>query len=393
MAFRRSRVAVALYFFLAGSCYATFVARIPTVKHALNINDGVLGLVLFSITFGIVAILPFAGRVIDRFGRRNVLCVSGVVFTAMLVAAGAAGGVVQIMVALTVFGVAFGLVDVAMNAEASRLEHEHERPLMSSFHAFYSIGELVAAAAAIFFATTGIGLVPSFLVFAVPLAVGAVLVAPWIKTGRATSPVEQGHLGETVRKPLNSYTFLVWLLAALATCGQVIEGAVAEWSGVYLRDSIHSSVGVAVYGYTAFALATTVGRLLGDRVEAKVGSRRLFRSAAAVAVLGFAAVLIVPTPAAVIAGFGVIGFGMSVIVPQLYAAAGRQDPTAADRNMALVAGVSNVGQLGGPVVIGALAAGMGLPVALLLPALMAVVLVCSARVLRTREKTALGVAG
>jgi len=360
----------------------------------VNINDGVLGLVLFSITFGIVVVLPFAGRVIDRFGRRNVLCVSGVVFTAMLVAAGAAGGVVQIMVALTVFGVAFGLVDVAMNAEASRLEHEHDRPLMSSFHAFYSIGELVAAAAAIVFASTGIGLVPSFLVFAVPLAVGAVLVAPWIKASRTAPPVEHGGLtGDQARKPLATYTFLVWVLAALATCGQVIEGAVAEWSGVYLRDSIHSSVGVAVYGYTAFALATTIGRLLGDRVEARLGGQRLFRSAAVVAVLGFVAVLTAPTPVTVIAGFGVIGFGMSVIVPQLYAAAGRLDPTSADRNMALVAGVSNIGQLGGPVVIGAIAAGMGLPVALLLPALMAVILVCSAGVLKARKKAVADVAG
>ena len=175
---------------------------------------------------------------------------------------------------------------------------------------------------------------------------------------------------------------MIWILGLLALCGQVGEGSAGDWSAVYLHVNLGAPAGVAVTALAAFSVTMAAGRLAGDRLAARFGPVRLVRASGLVAGLGLAAGLLIGTPAAAIAGFALLGLGLAGIFPQIVTAAARLDPEQAGRNIGRIAAVAYSGLLSGPVVIGAIASGVGLRDALLIPAALAVLVAAAAGVLR-----------
>ena len=183
---------------------------------------------------------------------------------------------------------------------------------------------------------------------------------------------------------------LIVALGVLAVCGLAAEGAAGDWSAVYLRDSLGTSAGFAALGFAAFSVTMTVGRAVGDRLIRRFGVVGLIRACGLIAAIGLAGGLAASNPAAAVAGFAVFGAGLSVVVPQVFAAGGRADPARPGSGLAKVVGLGYAGQSAGPAVIGAAASLVGLRLALAIPVLLALWIAVAAPVLRAPARTAYG---
>ena len=412
---RQSRIAVVGYFFVLGVATATWAARLPAIKESLRLSDGRLGLALFAVPAGSVLTLALSGRIADRFGAVRVLRVAGVLNPAALVPIGLARNLVALMATLAVYGSMAGLLDVSMNACGARLELGYERPIMSSLHAGYSIAGLAGAGIGGLSAWLGLSPLPTFTVTAAALIAGGLLAGPRVvlppvaaparsepdrpedpprrSPGQSVLPrgddpsslprgdsIPPAPPGRSPRNPLQ----LIWMMGLVALCGQVGEGSAGDWSAVYLHVNLGTSAGVAAVALGVFSVTMAAGRLAGDRLAARFGPVRLVRVSGLVAGLGMAAGLAIHAPAAAIAGFALLGLGLAGIFPQIVTAAARLDPEQAGRNIGRIAAVAYSGLLSGPVAIGAIASGVGLRDALLVPAALALGVTAAAGVMRPR---------
>jgi MFS family permease len=388
---RHSRVAILAYFFILGVGFAAWGARLPAIKQSLHLSDGRLGLALFAVPAGSVLTLALSGRIADRFGAVRVLRVAGVLFPAALVLAGLAGKLAWLMVTLAVFGAVAGLLDVSMNACGARLELGYGRPIMSSLHAGYSIAGLGGAAIGGVSAWLGASPLATFAVTAAALIVLGLLAGPHVFIP-AVTPREE-HPGDPAPS-IRNIQRVIWVLGLLALCGQVGEGSAGDWSAVYLHVNLGTSAGVAAVALGAFSVTMAAGRMAGDRLAARFGPVRLVRASGLVAGLGLAGGLLIDSvpglrpvwPAAAIAGFALLGLGLAGIFPQIVTAAARLDPEQAGRNIGRIASVSYTGLLSGPVVIGAIASGVGLRDALLVPAALALLVAAAAGVMKPARR-------
>ncbi len=368
---RRSRIAVITYFFILGAATAAWSARLPAIKAALHLSDGRLGLALFAVPAGSVVTLAFSGRIADRFGPGRVMRIGGLACPLALVPIGAARDLGWLMAALACYGAMAGLLDVAMNACGARLEVGYGRPILSSLHAGYSIAGLAGAGIGALSAGLGIGVLPTLAATAAVLIAGGLIAGPRVVIPPPAPLVEQPR--DAPHRSARQLSGLIWVLGLLALFGQVGEGSAGDWSAVYLHVDLHSSAAFAAAGLAAFSIMMAAGRVAGDRLAGRFGPVRLVRASGLVAGLGLAAGLLIGTPAAAVAGFALLGAGLAGLFPQIVSAAVRLDPDRAGRTIGRIAAIAYSGLLSGPVVIGAIASGVGLRDALLLPAALAVV--------------------
>ena len=383
-ALRWSRAAIFSYFFILGAATATWAARLPAIKESLGLSDGQLGLALFAVPAGSVLTLALSGRIADRFGAVRVLRIAGVLTPAALIPIGLAGNLAALMVTLAVYGAVAGLLDVSMNACGARLELGYDRPIMSSLHAGYSIAGLAGAGIGGISAWLGISPLAAFAAAAVALIVLGLLAAPRVVLPPAGAAPERPD-DPPPRTP-RQISAMIWILGLLALCGQVGEGSAGDWSAVYLHADLGAAPGVAAVALGAFSVTMAAGRVAGDRLAARFGPVRLVRASGLVAGLGLAAGLLIGTQAAAIAGFALLGLGLAGIFPQIVTVAARLDPARAGRNIGRIAAVAYSGLLTGPVVIGAIASGVGLRAALAVPAAQALLVAAAAGIMRPRLK-------
>ena len=382
---RSSRAAILAHFFVLGAATATWAARLPAIKAALHLSVYHLGLALFAVPAGSVLTLATSGRITDRFGAVRVLRIAGLAVPLALVAFGLGPQLHSLPlfgVALVLYGAVGGLLDVAMNACGARLEVAYGRPILSSLHAGYSIAGLAGAGLGGIFAALSIGPLPTFAVAAAGLGTMAMIAGQRVVLPPVI-PNEDRPDGPP-RLSARQISIVIWVLGLLALCGQLGEGAAGDWSAVYIHD-LGSSAGVAAAGLAAFSITMAAGRVVGDRLASRFGSVTLVRWSGLVAGLGLAAGLLIGDPAAAIGGFALLGAGLAGIFPQIVSSAARLDPEHAGRNIGRIAAVAYMGLLGGPVAIGAVAAGVGLRDALLVPAALSVLVAVLAGVMSPRE--------
>ena len=359
---QRGRIATSLVFLLFGITLGTWTARIPAIKHGLDLSDGWLSFALLAFAAGAITGMQSIGRVVDRFGSRRVMLPAAVAEGLVLIPPALMPNLVTLCLALFVFGAVHGSLNIAMNANAIEVQRAIGRPIISSSHAVYSIGGFLGASIGGLFAHAGLSARATF----VSVAVAMVALALWAAVWAMPASSQQAEKAETSTTKIDG----IILLGVLALCALVGEGAAADWSAVYLRDSLESSAGFAAAAYAAFAIMMTLGRLVGDRLAARFGPVRLVRGSALVAGAGLGAALLVDHRVAGVAGFGLLGAGLSCIAPQVFSAAGNRDPAYAGRALARVASIGYAGFLTGPVVIGAASTVFSLPVALAIPVLL-----------------------
>jgi len=382
---RRARVAVLAYFALLGLANGVWLARIPAIKESLQLTDGVLGLALLSGPAGLVVVVLVASRIVHGAGSRRPTMIAGICASLLPIALGLAPSLAALMVALFAFGLAAGMLDVSMNSQAVLVERATGRPLMTSFHACYSFGGLAGALLGGLFATAGIGPAVNFTIVGVPLAFAAAMAGRWLfpdPDRNVAAPVAAAAPAAASRGPvfLRSWTPALLLMAVLAACSLLGEGSAEGWSAVYLHDNLGTSAGLAALGYAGFSVAMAVGRLSGDRLNARLGAAVLMRGCGLLAAAGLTLSLLSHQVATVILGFMGFGVGLSCTFPLLVSAAGGVDPDRPASGIAKVAGAGYAGMLAGPPLIGGLAAVAGLRWALVLPLALALAIAAGAGV-------------
>jgi predicted MFS family arabinose efflux permease len=340
----RYRLAISTVFLVNGATMASWVPHIPYVQTKLGLSEAMLGLALLSMAVGALISLLLSGWLIGRFGSRRVTSVAAVAFCLALPWPILAPTLPALMLALALFGLCNGAMDVAMNAQSVTLEERYRRPIMSSFHGLFSLGGLAGAAAGGLLLANGV--TPLSHVLSATLILGLVgLVA---LTQLIPSEASPRHGDPALALPRGPVAGLC-LLAFFTLVG---EGAMADWSAVYLKNSLGAGPGLAAAGFAAFSLAMAVGRLTGDGLVSFFGPVKLVRASAALAALGLALAVLIGHPYAAIAGFGCVGLGLANVIPILFSAAGRTPGISAGAGIAAVATSGYFGFLAGPPLIG-----------------------------------------
>jgi predicted MFS family arabinose efflux permease len=372
---RRGRVAVSLLFLAYGTILGAWTAQIPAIKRALGLSDGELSIGLLAFAGGAILGMQVSGGLVDRLRSGRIMVPAVFADGAVLVLPALATGLVGLAACLFVFGAVHGTLNVSMNVNAVEVQRAYGRPIITSCHAVYSVGGFLGAAIGGLFAAGGVSPAVTFGAVAAGVAVIGTMAARWALPGG--SDPEPGERGGAVPGVL--------FLGVLVFCCLVGEGAAADWSTVYLRDTLGSGPGFAAAAYAAFSIMMMAGRLTGDRLAAAVGPVRLVRGCGVLAGAGLGLALLAGNPVAGVIGFGCLGAGLSCIAPQVFGAAGNQDPAHAGQAIARVASLGFLGFVVGPVVIGAAAQIFGLSRALAVPALLALFVAFAAPALRIRQ--------
>ncbi|GAA4959599.1 MFS transporter [Actinoplanes utahensis] len=368
---RRGRIATSLVFAVFGAVLGVWTARIPAVKEGLALSDGRLSVALLAFAAGCITGMALIGRLTDRFGSSRVLVPAALLEGLLLVPPGLAGGLVTLCVALFVFGAVHGTLNIAMNANAAEIERAMERPVMSSFHAIYSIGGFLGAVIGSLFAHSGVSVGATLATVGLAVFVLAGLAARWVLPS-APAPAAPAGAGPGGR------SLLLVFFGMVVLCTLVGEGAAADWSAVYLRDGLGTSEAFAAWGYAAFAIMMTAGRVFGDRAAVRFGPVPLVRASGLIAAAGLGVALLIGHPVAGVLGFGLLGLGLSCVAPQFFSAAAAADPQRAGRALSTVVSIGYAGFLLGPVAIGAAATAVGLSAALWIPVALAVFVAAAA---------------
>ncbi|PIM71257.1 MFS transporter [Streptomyces sp. JV178] len=361
---RRSRGLLTGYFFGLGVVMAIWGARMPAVQQAAHLRTAHLALVLLAAALGMVAGLQAGGRLAQP-ARLPALLTSGAVGLAVcLVLLGQCDSLPSLLTAALAFGIAHGVLDVAVNSAAVRCQNAAGRPIMSSLHTAYSIGALAGAALAVVTARTAHGTL--FLVTGLMLTGLALAAAPATRslTGTDQPAAPAGPGQSEARSALSSGK--LWLLGALAASCLLGEGAAADWAAIHLH-SLDASTAVSAAAFALYSAAMATGRLTGDRLTTVFGAPVVVRAGALLAAAGLTVGVVTASTPLALAGWALFGLGLSITVPCLITAAGAGGP----RAVATVAVTGYLGLLAGPALIGALATVTTLSTALLLPALLA----------------------
>lgn len=330
-----------------GVLFSSWVARIPQVKDSLGISEGQLGLALLALGLGALLSLLIAGWLVVRYGSKPVTALAAIVVCLLLPLPALAPTGLTLAAALFVFGAGNGALDVSMNSQGVLIQRRYGRPILSSMHAAFSFGGFTGAALGGVIAAAGVSPAMHLSGVALVLAIAVVSIV-----GRLLSADEDAQRGgPSFARPSR----VLAALGIVAFCGLLIEGAVADWSAVYMNSTLETGPGLAAGGFAAFSLMMAIGRLTGDRLVYLASPIAVARYGGILAAVGILMTLAAPHPALAIAGFALAGAGLSNIIPIIFSAAGRMPGLAPGPAIAAVATTGYFGFLAGPPVIGLIA--------------------------------------
>lgn len=382
--FRRGLLAIAALFCVLGFQYATWAARLPTIKAELDLSEAEVGLLLMAAGIGAAVSFPLVAVLTRRLGSRLLAIASGLLLGAVLLGLAAAPNYPVILLVMCVDGLAVGCLNVAMNAQGAALESRYERTAMAKLHAVFSAGSLIAALLA-----SGMNVLTSSLI--AHFGAGAALIALLIVVSRpgllpdekaeakagekpaeepagqrgeaaagdteAPTPADEGSAdAPATTKPRRKLSLpaqaTLWMGGAMVF-GTVTEGAMNDWSALYLKEEAHASAQVAPLGIAVVSVMMVLARVFADGWRARWGDGRVVRVGSLLAGAGLTVALLAGGVVPALLGFACMGLGMAAVTPCVYVAAARQGSTA----LALVAAMGTTGLLAGPPVIGFIAHG------------------------------------
>ncbi len=364
--------AVAAMFILNGALFGIWASRIPAVRDRLDLTHEALGLGLLFMAAGAVCSFPITGRLTDKFGAVAITRVIAVLYTFSLILLALAGGFWSLAAFLFVFGAFHGSMDVAMNAWAAEVEQAYDKPVMSSFHAMWSLGAGLGALSGYGAVQMGLSVLQHFLL-AGGVVVALALALSWV---RWTSKRSASKPGSVFALPSGALI----LVGFTALCGALGEGAVADWSAIFLRDVTGATESIAALGYAVFSVTMVAFRLAGGVVIARFGPVATARFGGVCAALGVFGVVSAGEAGLALAGFALMGVGYAVIMPLAFSRAANDPHVPPGQAIASVATLGYGGLLIGPPLIGFLAELMTLRLAfaVLLPLAVLIIVLAGA---------------
>ena len=351
---RLEQMSTRLGFFIAGFGTAAWAPLVPFARARVGLDDGELGLLLLCLGVGSILSMPVAGALASRFGIRRVIVVASLVICAMLPLLATASSIYLLSASVLLFGASVGAVDCVINLQSVIVERASGKSMMSGFHGLYSLGGIAGAGSVSGLLSLGASPLIAMVCVVVVMLIAILRAAPHLlpyggQKGTAAFAVPHG---------------VVLFLGALCFVVFLTEGAMLDWSAVFLISMRGVEPSLAGFGYAAFATTMTIGRLTGDVIVQRLGGVRVVLFGALCAAFGLILATVAPGAVAGLVGFALVGAGCSNIVPVLYTAVGRQKimPEAL-----AVAGMSTLGYAGilcGPAAIGFLAHASSLSLAL-----------------------------
>jgi MFS family permease len=353
---KREQTAPRAMFFAAGFATAAWAALVPFAKGNTGVGDGTLGLLLLCLGGGALVAMPATGALTTRFGCRTILAAAVLAFSGVLPLLALIPDPWVLAGALLVFGVGIGTTDCAMNIQAILVEKAADRPMMSGFHGYYSIGGIAGAGAM----SGMMSLSLSPLAASTLAALAVLLLLAWNTGGLLTyaNPPE----GPAFAVPRGAVLVLGGICFALF----LAEGTVLDWSAVFLTEYREVPEARGALGFACFSATMTLGRMTGDKVVAVLGPHRVVVLGALIGACGLLMTVFVPFWQAALLGYALIGTGCANIVPVMFSAIGRQDSMPQAAAVPAVTTLGYLGILAGPATIGFIAHHSGLPVAFLL---------------------------
>ena len=369
-----ARFATRLAFLVAGFGVSCWAPLVPFAKARLAADEQMLGLLLLCLGIGSVVTMLFTGILSTKFGTRPVILVSGFALALLLPTLVVSSTPVSLGFSLLFFGAALGALEVAMNVHAVEVERDAGRPLMSGFHALYSVGGFAGATFITALLSMGLGTLESVAIASILMLLAVIAAAPRLLRTKASEEAPHFAIPRGV----------VAVIAALAAIMFMAEGALLDWGALLITSRNLMDMEHGGTGYMMFAIAMTVGRFSGDALIARIGDHSALLWGGMVAIAGFIVLLLAPVAALALVGFVLIGLGAANIVPVLFRRAGSQTVMPAGLAVAIMSTTGYAGILLGPAVIGFVAQRVGLTNAFwMLPALVCLVPLASRRVTRT----------
>jgi MFS family permease len=350
----REQFSTRVAFFIAGFAMASWAPMVPLAKQRVGIDDGTLGLVLLGLGAGSVLAMPLAGYLTARFGCRRVITLASLLICLMLPLLGSVASLPALIGAVLLFGVGMGSLDCAINIQAVMVEKASERAMMSGFHGLFSLGGILGAVGMTALLSAGLS------AFLATLVVVAVLLVALYRAGPHLLPFGSESDGPLFAVPHG----IVLFLSVLCFIVFLTEGAMLDWSAVFLVSERQIAPSYAGLGYAAFAATMTLGRLTGDAIVNRLGGARVTLLGGSLAAFGLALSLLVPAWPAALLGYALVGAGCSNIVPVLYTAVGRQTSMPQSAAIPAMTSLGYAGILMGPAAIGFISHLSNLPLAL-----------------------------
>ncbi|MGW0192502.1 MFS transporter [Nonomuraea sp. NPDC003201] len=377
---RSARYGAVLTFVLGGLMVGTMTVRIPALTDKLGLSESTVGAVLLVWGLGALVTMQSMRRIMARAGSRAVLRIGGPLTALGLVAVAFAPNLPLLMVAVALFGMAFGTVDVAMNAQGSTVEQAYGRPLMNGMHAGWCVGAISAGALGSVAIAVGLPFTANVAL------IGLISLPVMVMIGRTYLP--EPPAAETATAARRRMPPIVYLLGAIMFFAFMVEGTVADWNGLYMRNELGAPEALAALGYPVFELGMLIARLTGDRLRTRFGVRGML-TVSGVATAGFFAVVLM-APAALVAVFAMffVGLGVATISPLTLSLAG----TATDSPGPAIAQAGAMGYAGlllGPVVIGFISDATTLRTALGIGVVLGVLIAAASRLLPRSEPAAI----
>ncbi|MFC4606279.1 MFS transporter [Streptomyces maoxianensis] len=353
---RHGRASLALSFFAQGVAFALLVTRIPAIQDRYGISDGLLPAFLAAVPVlaGVASVVT--ERLVRRVAPSVVLRWAQPLVVLALLGVAAGSEIWQVALALGVFGLAVGALDASMNMLGVSLQQAYGRSIMLGFHAAYSLGGIAGASLAWVGAHWDLSLLVSYLPVAGVLLPAALVGSRWYADGERRGEAARGG---AVPEGQGVAFKLLLPLCLVMTFAYIGDSTVSNWSAKYLQDVLGSSEELATLPYNAYMVTTLIGRTVGDLGVRRFGAVAVVRCGTVLAAAGFGVVAVAPGAWAGILGFTMLGLGLCVIVPQTFAAAGRQavesgGPGASDAAVARLNVFNYVGFLVGSPLVGAL---------------------------------------
>lgn len=371
--------ATALVFMVSGILTGTLSSRWPWLAGRLHLTSGVIGALGLAATAGALVTMPFAARFVHRYGARAATWVLTVATGITLALTPFAPGVAVLTVIFVLMGAATGTADNAMNTAGVEAERNTRRTIMSGLHGMWSVGVLVGALAGSLAAKVGLDPRIQFAAMGALIAVSGIACAPWLAGDPVGSPV----VGSAAQVEVPIFVWprgLVLLIGLVAFAAVFVEFAASSWAALFMHWTLHTSQAIAALATAVFALAMAAGRLAGDYVVGRVGAVLSVRVCGVLGTAGCLLVAAAPDIGLAMLGFVLIGIGVSVVVPLVFAAAGHYGPSPAV-GVAGVATISYGAGLAAPSMMGGVAEISSLRVAFGLAAVIAVAIAAGAGLL------------
>ncbi len=369
---RLEQMSTRIAFFIAGFGVAAWAPLVPYAKARAGLDEATLGLLLLCLGVGSILAMPIAGVLASRFGCRRVLSVGTLLICLALPLLATASSVPLLIAALFIFGAGLGAVDSTVNLQAVIVERASGRNMMSGFHGLFSVGALVGAAGVS--ALLALGMSP---LWAMCVVVALILLA-LVKAAPHLLPYASESAGPAFAIPHG----VVLFIGVLCFIVFLAEGAMLDWSAVFLTTEKQIGEAYAGLGYAAFALTMTAGRLMGDTVVSRLGARRVIVLGGLFAAAGLALATFGPNWEVALIGYALVGVGCSNIVPVLYTAVGKQTVMPESIAVPAITTLGYAGILAGPAAIGFVAHASSLSLAFLLISMLLVSVAVSGRILR-----------